>query len=352
MSRFDTQVEMWWTYIDHILMYYLRSPLPSLSVTFENDSKADETLIVNRINIFSPVDHVDDANVDALMTFMIPKYDLVRTQRILKDVFPIPGHQTVAYGHSKEFTYACKNIHPVLDDAADYYMTQITDTFRELYPTAQWIRISQYEDHDSGIGKLVEKVRNPSSTIGLLSGIFGNYDLYFKRSMTAKEELFSIYDTLGLTSQLTRADLYFKGVDYVKKKREREIDNPLSMSIFKEFNQIYEFLLELLKTYVKICRPYIHDRIHRVILKKNMEHIGYGEVYPVFDTSAKSTQRLWYTSDKEHKSDNIEDNLKEACEIMRDTIDAPNGCRLKLYYPWSMQLIRFNDGGGTNECHN
>lgn len=352
MSRFDNQVEMWWTYIDHILMYYLRSPLPFVSVTFANDSKANETTVVNRINMFSPVDHVDEANVDALMTFMIPKHDLVYVRRILKDVFPVQSYQTVGYRHSEEFTYACKKIYPALDDAADYYMTQITDTFRELYPTAQWIRISQCEDPDSDVGKLAEKVRNPSTPIGLLSGIFGNYNLYSERSTTAKEELFSIYNILGLVSQSTRADLYFKGVDYVKQKREREIDDPLKLRIFKEYNQIYDFLLELLKTYVKICRPYIHDRMHRALLTKNMEHIGYDKVYPVFDTSEKSTQRLWYTSDKNRKSGEVEDNLKQACEIMRNTIEDPKGCKLMFYYPWSMELIRFNDGGGTSECHN
>lgn len=352
MSRFDTQIEMWWTYIDHILMYYLRSPLPFASTTFVNDPKADETTIVSRINMFSPVDHIDEANIDALMTFMIPKRDLVRVGRILKDVFPVVSHQTVAYAHATEFNYACKKIYPALDDAADHYMTKITDTFTELYPTAQWIRISQHEDPDSDVGKLADKVRNPSTPIGLLSGIFGNYNLYSARSMNAKEELFGIYNILGLLSQSTRADLYFKGVDYVKQKREREIDDPLKLMIFNEYNQIYKILLEFLQTYVNICRPYIHDRMHRAILAQNMEQIGYDKVYPVFDTSAKSTQRLWYTSDKNHKSGDVEDKLKQACEIMRSTVDDPNGCKLMFYYPWSMQLIRFNDGGGTSECHN
>ena len=352
MSRFDNQVEMWWTYIDHILMYYLRSPLPFASVTFENDTKVDETTIVSRINIFSSVDVVDEANVNALMTFMIPNHDRVHVHRILKDVFPIPSNQIAIYSHTKEFNYACDTIFPALDNAADHYMTQITDRFTELYPTAQWIRISELEEPNSDNGKLAEKVRNPSNTIGLLSGIFGNYDLYSSRSMIAKKELFSIYKVLGLLSQSTRADLYFKGVDYVKQKREREIDDQLSMAIFKEYNQIYDFLLELLQTYIKICRPYIHDRMYHIVLCKNIEHTGYDKIYPVFDKSTKTVQRVWYTSDKEYKGDNIEDRLKNACKIMRNTVDYPkDGCKLMFYYPWFLELIRLNDGGGPSECH-
>ena len=352
MSRFDAQIEAWWRYIDHILLFYLRSPLPYVESTFDVDMESSFITTTTRINMYSAIESVDEVNTDAFIKFMIPAHDKISVNRLLEGISEVKSGETIVFKHDKEVLHAAKEVYPKIEDAANLYMQKIMDTFPELSPIRAWMRIGSIEDPDSSIGKLADKVRDPDTIIGKLSGIFGNTELFHDRLEKMQCELFEIYNVLDLNSQTTRADLYFKGIEYIKKKRESEIEDPYELAIFHSYNQIYDFLLELLKKYIEIGRPFIYDRMTRLILCNNIQSIGYDKIYPVFDRNAGSTHRMWFTSTSRLYSSHMEAQLEDACTTMRETAKDPKGCKLMLYYPWQLVLIRFNDGGGTSECHN
>lgn len=351
MSRFDTQIETWWRYIDHILLFYLRSPLPYVDPTFDVDMGSSFTTTTTRINMYSAVETIDEVNTDAFLKFMIPAHDKISVNNLLEGISEIKSGEVIVFNHDKEVSYAAKEVYPKIENAANRYIQKIMNTFPELTPIRAWMRIGSVEDPDSPIGKLADTVRNPESIIGKLSGIFGNLELFDDRLEKIQCELFELYDVLDLNSPTTRADLYFKGIDYTKKKRESEIKDPDELAIFYSYNRIYDFLLELLQKYIEIGRPFIYDRMTRLMLCNNIRDVGYERIYPVFDRSADTMQRRWFTSKKNYDSSKIEDELNEACAIMRQTVEDPKGCKLMLYYPWQMTLVRYNDGGDRNECH-
>ena len=69
MSRFDTQIETWWRYIDHILLFYLRSPLPYVEPTFDVDMTSLFASTTTRLNMYSAVEAVDEINIDAFKVY-------------------------------------------------------------------------------------------------------------------------------------------------------------------------------------------------------------------------------------------------------------------------------------------
>ena len=351
MSRFDTQIETWWRYIDHILLFYLRSPLPYVEPTFDVDMTSLFASTTTRLNMYSAVEAVDEINIDAFIKFMMPAHDKISVNRLLEGISEIKSGEDIVFNHDKEVIHAAKEVYPKIEDAANLYMQKIMDTFPELSPIRAWMRIGSIEDPDSPIGKLTDTVRDPETIIGKLSGIFGNTELFNDRLEKMQCELFEIYNVLDLNSPTTRADLYFKGIEYITKKRESEIKDPDELEIFHHYKGIYDFLLELLKKYTEIGRPFIYDRMTHLMLCNNIRDVGYERIYPVFDRGADTTQRRWFTSKNNYTSSQIEDALNEACRIMRQTVEDPKGCKLMLYYPWQMTLIRYNDGGDTNECH-
>ena len=356
MSRFENQVSLWWDYIDHIALYYLRSPLPFSDPTFAIDRENQVTSTSHLINWYSPVDRIENANINALRTFMIPKCDRVVLDDLIRsgETFDHqdPSGQYVIYGHIKELTDFEKNIFKPIDTVVYQYLQKVYDTFNELKPSNAWVRIAQSEGPDSKASRIVNVLDNHDSPISMFSGLFGNYDLYTDRLLTMKSELLSIYDALGVNRQKTRAELYFKGVDYVMKTRERELQDETDKKLFKYYNRIYTILLDLLTTYVHICRPFIHDRMYRLILRKDLESVDIDKVSIVFDTDGESCCRSWCTSKQFYESGKIEEMLDKAIQIMEDTVESKDGCTLKFYFPWEVRLMRFNDGGTESECHN
>lgn len=357
MNRFANQITLWWDYIDHIAMYYLRSPLPFADPTFAVDHENQVTTTAHMVNWFSPIDHIENANMNALMTFMLSKWDKVSVDDLIRSGATFKQAdsstcQNVVYGHEKEMEVFEKTVYEVIDAAAYQYLQQIYDTFNELKPTNAWIRIAQSESPDSKASQITSVLDHHESPISMFSGLFGNYDLYTDRLTTMKSELFSIYEALDLNSQKTRADLYFKGVDYVMKKRERELTDEMDKKLFQYYNQIYTILLGLLTTYVHTCRPFIFDRMNRLIIAKNLEEVGYDKVSVVFDRTRESACRSWISSKQTYENSKVEDMLTEAIQTMEETLGNKDGCKLKFYFPWSVTLLRFNDGGTESECHN
>lgn len=357
MSRFENQVNLWWDYIDHIALYYLRSPLPFADPTFAVDRNNDVTTTAHWVNWYSPIDRIENANINALMRFMLPEWDRVSMDDILTSSPSLLGPngstcQSVVYGHTKEMEIFEDTVYRPIDSAAYSYLQKVYDTFEELKPSNAWVRIAKSESPDSKASRIVDVLDNHESPISIFSGLFGNYDLYTDRITTMKSELFSIYDALDLNKQTTRADLYFKGVDYVMEKRKRELKSETDKKLFEFYNQIYTILLDLLTTYTHICRPFIHDRMYRLVLAKSMEMTGYDKISIVFNRTSETCTRSWLTSKQMHESDHVENVLKSAIKTMEETVDNENGCTLRFYYPWELRLLRFNDGGTESECHN
>ena len=217
MSRFDAQIEIWWRYIDHILLYYLRSPLPYVEPTFDVDMESSFTSTTTRLNMYSAVELIDEVNTEAFVKFMIPNHDKISVNKLLNGISEIKSGEIITFNHNKDVLHATKEVYPMIEDAANLYIEKITNTFPELTPIRAWMRNGSMEDPDSPIGKLADKVRDPNNVIGKLSGIFGNIELFDNRLEKIQCELFEIYNVLDLNSPTTRADLYLKELNILKR---------------------------------------------------------------------------------------------------------------------------------------
>lgn len=354
-DKFNNQINLWWKYVDLLILKLLSSPLPiDVWPSFQPTGSGRTLRTKPHVHLFGYSAKYNDHAINRIRVFLIPQSSLVSIDDIMQfddDEEGETGMYAVT-GHVEDMHDADRVMNRATELGLNY-LSDIKTKFPELSSFKQYSEdITSMEDLQ--IYRAALDAMDNNEACDFLGKNIGNAVIRDIRSSNMADTMLRLYDVLGLNSLTVRADIYFKGADAVRDERlvnanaiEKE-----SIDCYGALYGIYEIFIH---EYVQAMRPYVHTRIQKGVLIDNISKPNMERFFKIFEPSNDLVFTGFGSKEEDYsQSDVIEERLLHEIQKLETIDDDTTDRGAGIYYPWGNIFTRFDTKEGDNgdECYN
>lgn len=356
-NKFDNQINLWWKYVDLLILKLLSSPLPiDVWPSFQPTGSGRTLKTKPHIHLFNYSAKYDDRAMNRIRIFLIPQSSLVSIDDIMQfenneeeegdtGLYAVTGHVEDMHDADRVMNRAT--------DLGLNYLSDIKAKFPELSSFKQYSEdITSMEDIQ--IYRAVLDAMDNNEVCDFLGKNIGNAVIRDIRSSNITDIMLRLYDALGLTSLTVRADIYFKGADAVRNER-LVTANAIEKESIECYGDLYDIYENFIHEYVLAMRPYVHTRIQKGVIIDNISKPNMERFFKIFEPSSDQTFTGFGSRAEDYSQSNaIEERLQHEIQKLEMIDDDTTDRRAGIYYPWGNIFVRFDtkEGDNGNECYN
>lgn len=358
-KKFSDQLELWWKYIDLIILKILRSPLPTdpfpvFDMVKEEDGKKIMKTY-HTICLFIPDWYQDEYYRNRFELFLIPESAIMYVDDIMgfdTESDEYTGLRT-AIGHEEDIVEAKEQL-KYADQLAEEYLEDIKSSYPELSSFSLYSTDVKSVEEMQMYTSVLESLEK-SEACKMFADMLGNGIIKDIRAGLIADTYVKLYEVLGLSSASVRADVYFKGAESVYNHQLLICRSKNSEKIIEKYKDIYFIYEKFIRAYVTHVRSFMHTRLQKSMMIETLSRPSSTDIFKIFEPDNGSRITGFVNGPEVYKDSNsVEERLTTLIERMEGITDDESDRVFTVYYPWANLLVRNSTKGGNggDECYN